>query len=216
MSPWLNIRVRSSADSAFNSFLSNLNRFLRPQGFRRSGQRYGRETEQCWQIVALQRSRYSDTGEVRFTVNFGVTPKALMDFRNQNVSKIPLDWICPVRWRIGDLLMQGDLWWSSNEDALFRSVLTAITTHLSETDLPLLSGLDSDRGILAMYSTGKVMGFEIDRDETRAVLFGHLGLDREAREALIQYEAKWVPAATSRRAELFLKSYRNRFGFPAE
>ena len=67
-----------------------------------------------------------------------------------------------------------------------------------------------------MYGTGMVMGFEIDRDETRAVLVAHLGLSQEAHEALMQYEAKWVPDATSKRAKLFLTKYRNHFGLSAE
>jgi len=210
---WLNTLVLSVADSAFNRLLSNLNRFLRPQGFRRSGQRYGRETEQCWQVVGLQKSRWSDTGEVRFTVNFGVTSKALMDFRGQDASKMPLDWVCPIRWRIGELGEKGDLWWSSNEGDDFRNALTAISSRLTETDVPFLTGLNSDREILALYSTGLVMGFEIDRDETKTVLAAHLGLRDEASQLIKNYESRWVPGPTAKRANNFLVAYRARFGF---
>jgi hypothetical protein len=209
---WLNTRVPSSADSSFNQLLRDLNTFLRMQGFRRSGQRYGRETEQCWQIIGLQKSRYSDTDEVRFTVNFGVTSKALMEFRDQDVAKMPLDWTCPIRWRIGELRERGDHWWSSNDGDHFRSALTAITARLSETDLPFLNALGTDREILALYDTGLVMGFEIDRDETRAVLAAHLGLSHEAFDRSKGYEAMWLPGAASKRAEMFLASFRARFG----
>lgn len=210
---WLNTLVLSVADSAFNRLLSNLNRFLRPQGFRSSGQRYGRETEQCWQVVGLQKSRWSDTGEVRFTVNFGVTSKALMDFRGQDASKMPLDWVCPIRWRIGELGEKGDLWWSSNEGDDFRGALAAISTHLTETDVPFLTGLNSDREILALYGTGLVMGFEIDRDETKAVLAAHQGLCDETSQLIKNYETRWVPGPTAKRANNFLAAYRTRFGF---
>lgn len=206
----------SIADSAFNRLLSGLNRFLRPQGFRRSGQRYGRETEQCWHAIGVQKSRYPDANEVRFTVNFGVTSKALMDFRGQDVSKMPLDWACPIRWRIGELGEKGDLWWSSNEGDDFRGALAAITTRLAETDIPFLSGLNSDPEILALYSTGLVMGFEIDRDETRAVLAAHLGMSDKGSQLVTNYGTRWVPGPTSKRANNFLAAYRARFESTAE
>jgi hypothetical protein len=203
--------VPSSAESAFNKLLSDLNGLLRPQGFRRSGQRYGRETAQCWQIIGLQKSRYSETGEVRFTINFGVTSKALMRFKGEYFSKMPLDWTCPVRCRIGELLGSGDLWWSSNEADDFQSALRAITTGLAEKALPFMSGLDTDAGILTLYGTGLVMGFEIDRDETRAVLTSHLGLTHEASQRIESYEARWASGPTSKRANSFLAAYNAKF-----
>ena len=207
ISLWLNVRVPTIAESAFNKLLSDLNRFLRQQGFRRLGQRYGRETQQCWQIIGAQKSRYSDTGEVRFTINFGVTSKALMNFKGEDASKMPLDWTCPIRCRIGELLGSGDLWWSSNEREDFQSALRAITTGLTEKAMPLLSRLDTDAGILALYGTGVVMGFEIDRDEMRAVLTSHLGLLNEASQLVEMYEARWASGPTSKRANSFLVTY---------
>ena len=201
------------ANSAFNRLLSDLNGFLRPQGFRRSGQRYGRETEQCWQVIGFQKSRYSDTGETRFTVNFGVTSKALLTFKGEDPSKMPLDWKFPIRCRIGELLKAGDLWWSSNEGDNFRSAFTTITTGISAKAMPFLNGLNTDAGILALYRAGLVMGFEIDRDETRMVLVAHSGLKHEASQWLMSYAERWLPGATSRRAANFLAAYRAQFGF---
>ena len=213
---WSNTPVPTSVDSAFDRLLSNLNRYLRPHGFRRSGQRFGRDTGECWQVIGFQKSRYSDTGEIRFTVNFGVTPKALMAFRGEDVSRMPLDWKCPIRYRIGEFLGVGDCWWSSNEGDDFRTAFTAITSGLSERALPFLNGLDTDRGLLALYQTGRVDGFEIDRDETRAILAAHLGLNHEASQRLHEYEGKWVPGPTSKRATAFIGAYRDRFRFAGE
>ena len=211
ISLWLNAHVPATADSAFDRLLSDLNRFLRPQGFRRSGQRYGRETEQCWQMIGLQKSRYSDTGEVRFTVNFGITSKALMGFKGEDTLKMPLDWKCPIRCRIGQLLELSDLWWSSTEGDDFRAAFTAITTGLAERAIPFFNGLDTDAGILNLYGTGLVMGSEIDRDETRAVLAAHLGLNPEASQRIQSYEARWASGPTSERANKFLAAYHARF-----
>jgi hypothetical protein len=73
--------VNSASQVAFNRILSDVNRFLKPHGFRRSGQSFGRESQECWQVNGLQKSRFSDPGEMQFTINFGVTSKVLMELR---------------------------------------------------------------------------------------------------------------------------------------
>jgi hypothetical protein len=139
-----------------------------------------------------------------------------MRFKGEDVSKMPLDWTCPIRCRIGELLGSGDLWWSSNEADDFQSALRAITTGLSEKAMPLLNGLDTDAGILTLYNTGLVMGFEIDRDETRAVLTSHLGLIYEASQLIERYEARWAGGPTSKRANNFLAAYNAKFKVAGE
>ena len=129
---------------------------------------------------------------------------------------MPLDWMCPIRWRIGETLELGDLWWSSNKGDEFRSAFEAITTGLSEKAMPFLNGLTTDAGILTLYGTGLVMGFEIDRDETRAVLAAHLGFTHEAVQYIQSYETRWVPGPTSKRANEFLAIYRARFALAGE
>jgi hypothetical protein len=79
--------------------------------------------------------------------------------------------------------------------------------------VPFLTGLNSNREILALYGTGLVMGFEIDRDETKAVLAAHLGLCDETSQLIKNYETRWVPGPTAKRANNFLVAYRARFGF---
>ena len=154
--------MASPADSAFNRLLKDLDVLLRPHEFRRVGQRYGRHTDRCWHVIGVQKSRYSDSGEVRFTLNFGVTSKALMEFRGADVSKMPLDWSCPIRCRIGEFMGQDDVWWALKDRTEFQSSFEAISICLSEKAIPFLNGLNTNEGILALYDTGLVMGFGID------------------------------------------------------
>ena len=167
-------------------------------------------------MIGLQKSRYSDSGEVRFTVNVGVTSKTLMEFRGEDVLRMPVEWKCPIRTRIGGLLRQGDLWWSSGDDDGFTEAIATISGGLSEKVIPFLDRLQTNAGVLALYETGKVMGFEIDRDETRAVLVAHSGLENEASHLAMTYAERWLPGATSRRATNFLAAYRARIGFTGE
>lgn len=196
---------------AFRQLLSALNSLLRSHGFHRSGQRYGRDTTQCWQIIGLQKSRFSASGEVRFTVNFGITSKTLMAFRGQDVFRMPLDWRCPIRFRIGELIGPNDIWWTFNDGDEFESTMAAITSGLSEKAIPLLNGLTTDSGVLAFYDTGSIMGFEIDRDEARAVLLAAMGMRDEAYERLKEYEAQWLRTAASERAQKFVSDFKNKF-----
>jgi hypothetical protein len=136
-----------------------------------------------------------------------------MEFRGADRSRMPLDWTCPIRWRIGELVGQGDVWWTSSEGDDFRGALAAISSGLSEKAIPLLNGLNTDRGILALYDTGIVMGFEIDRDETRAVLLERLGLKDQASERIREYEAKWPSSLASGRAGKFLADFKAKFAF---
>jgi hypothetical protein len=207
----LNVYVSSAGNLAFRRLLSGLNTLLRPHGFHRSGQRYGRDTKQCWQIIGLQKSRFSDSGEVRFTVNFGITSKTVMAFRGQDISRMPLDWKCPIRFRIGELIGPNDIWWAFKDGDDFGGAMAAITSCLSEKAIPLLDGLKTDSGIIAFYDTGTVMGFEIDRDETRAVLLAGMGLKDKACERLREYEAQWPLTAASQRAKDFVAEFRTKF-----
>lgn len=146
-----------------------------------------------------------------FTVNFGITSKTLMAFRAEDASRMPLDWRCPIRFRIGKLIAPNDVWWTSKDDHDFERAKAEIASCLSEKGIPLLDGLRSDDGILALYDTGMVMGFEIDRDESRAVLLASMGFRDRACELLKQYEAKWPLTAASKRAKNFVAEFRARF-----
>jgi hypothetical protein len=135
-----------------------------------------------------------------------------MQFRGADVSKMPLDWSCPIRCRIGEFMGQGDVWWALKDGTELQSAFAAISICLSEKAIPFLNGLNTDEGILALYDTGRVMGFGIDRDETRAVLLARAGSKDQASERLREYEAKWRPGSTSKRAAKFLTDYRAEFG----
>ena len=121
-------------------------------------------------LLGPKKSRFSDLGEVRFTVNFGVTSKVLMELRSQDPSKMPQDWTGPLRFRIGELLGENDTWWSSQQGDEFRSAHAELRSALTDKALPLFDSLKDNRGILSLYATGTIMGFEIDRDETKTVL----------------------------------------------
>src|SRR5690348_3907764 len=49
-----------SARTAVKRLLSQLNGALRPFDFRRRGQTFARQSDECWQVINVQLSRFSD------------------------------------------------------------------------------------------------------------------------------------------------------------
>src|SRR5215475_2846708 len=89
-------------------FLRELNSYLRPFGFHRRGQTFGRVYGTCWQVMNVQLSRFSASDEKSLTINFGVHTKTMMSFRTEDLSKLPHHYDCPIRFRIGWLMDSRD------------------------------------------------------------------------------------------------------------
>gem|GEM_PF-6391163 len=203
--------MKSESEFALDFLLKQLNVYLRPLGFKRFGRRFGRQTEECWQIIAVQTSRYSSSDSKNVTINFGATSKTLMEFRGENIAKAPLDYTCPIRFGVREPFNPKDYWWTIRDEQSAMNAYNAIVSSLDSRDIAFLNSLQSDIGILELYNSNQVFGFQIDADETRLVLLGHLGQDKDASERLRHYEIDWVPTAAVERAKRFLGSYRATF-----
>jgi transposase len=70
-----------------------------------------------------------------------------------------------------------------------------------------LDVLQTNRNILDLYETGEVLGFEIERDETRLLLLATIGANDEARRRLEEYRAHWPKTGAADRASKFLKDF---------
>jgi hypothetical protein len=208
--------MRLDAGGSLNFLLKELNRYLRPLGFKRSGQRFGRQSSEVWQVISVQISRWSSGPEKRLTINFGITPNCLIEFHDGNLRRIPLDYTCPINFRIGELVGAHDLWWDISDEGTAIAAFTAISAVLDAKANLLLNQLCTNQGILNYYASGKVMGFEINRDEARLILLSVTGRYSEARTRRNEYESKWVPAATSERANAFLQRLKSKFPSIAE
>jgi hypothetical protein len=100
------MQEREGADSAVKQLLVELNKGLRPFGFRRRGQTFARQSSECWQVVNVQLSRFSPQNEKSLTVNISVQSKTVLHFRGEDSSKPPLYYACPITFRIGWLMQK--------------------------------------------------------------------------------------------------------------
>ena len=184
-----------------------LNKRLRPFGFRRRGQTFARQSDECWQVISVQLSRYSQQDEKTLTVNFGVQSKSVLRFRGRGTLTPPLYYTCPINFRIGWLMPGDDIWWTVRDDASAHAALAEIGEVLRSKALPFLGQLQTDRNILELYETGLVLGFEIERDESRLLLLAKAGMSDEVKKRLEEYRAHWPKTGATERASKFLRDF---------
>lgn len=180
-----------SADAAFKWFLGEMNASLRPFGFRRKSQTFAREFAECWQVINIQLSAFSPRGEKSLTVNFGVISKATQRFRDNGGAKPPRHYACAIRFRVGWLMDERDKWWTIRDEVSAQTASEEVLAVIGSKGIPFLDSLSSAKGILALYGAGKVLVFEIDRDEERLLLLAEAGATRECRDRLNEYQAHW-------------------------
>jgi hypothetical protein len=134
-----------------------------------------------------------------------------MAFYGKDISKMPLDWTCPIRCRISHFMAQRDVWWTLTDEAAAQEARSAIANSLDSAGIPFLDKLNTDEGVLAFYASGGTMGFEIDRDELRLVLLASIGTHDEATHRLRAYEARWLQTGALDRASAFLQRFAREF-----
>ena len=204
------------ADEAVKWLLRELNTLLRPFGFRRHGQTFARECGDCWQVVNVQLSRFSPHGEKSLTVNIGVHSKSVMRFRKEDAAKAPLEYRCTIRFRVGWLMQNKDVWWEVRDWSSAQTALAEITEVLGTKGVPCLDSITTNNAILRLFESGQVLGFEIDRDEVWLLLLAEGGASRELGQRLAEYQARWPRSPAAERASKFLKEFKDAHTFMAE
>ena len=75
--------------------------YLKERGFRRTKSTFRRRAQEGWQIINLQKDKWSREDHVRFTVNLGVALDALTDDPSPRASRgWPMEYDCHFRHRL--------------------------------------------------------------------------------------------------------------------
>lgn len=202
-----------TGDVAFNSVLKGINACLREHGFRKAGQSFSRQSPDCWQVVSAQKSAYSSAEEKNFTINFGICPKAVLEFSGRELERPPLYYTCPVRFRINRFIEDcKDKWWRVSDADSADAAIADVTSILNSKAMPFLDALRTNDQIIELYSSGSVLGFEIDRDEARLVLAAHGGQSSAIGQLLHDYEQRWLASGAQKRAADFCARFRDIYG----
>ena len=124
---------------------------LRELGFRGSAQNYALPTTTHWALLGFQRSKWSDSRRVSFTINvtvvareawahayaqrewIGMRPTAIADHGPR--SGIPTYW----HERVGSLLpQQRDRWWDLDSDGDLNTITTEVIAAIRDFVLPAM------------------------------------------------------------------------------
>lgn len=143
----------------------NIGPSLKASGFKRSKATFHRPVGDNWEVVNLQRSRYSDREVVRFTVNLAVGIGRLREgVLTWADGKRPNEYKCHFRERLGILSSGRDTWWRVSPDTnvveLAEAVLLAIETY----GLPWLEARSTDEGLrsVARSDLSRVYAHHLD------------------------------------------------------
>lgn len=112
---------------------------LNEHGFKKSGLNWHRKEGEDWLVVNVQKSAFSDRGEVRFTMNLGVglTSRRGHGFTWPDGKRPPIT-RCHHQQRIGELLGETDRWWDVRSESGAERAGRAAVKALEETGLPWL------------------------------------------------------------------------------
>jgi Domain of unknown function (DUF4304) len=88
----------TDADKFFATILKGFHPLFKQNGFHKSGQNFILESPECWVVINLQKSRWSDLDEKTFYVNVAATAKRLLEFEHEPIDKAPMHWKCA--WNI--------------------------------------------------------------------------------------------------------------------
>jgi hypothetical protein len=141
-----------TAQQAFAACLrSHLVPALRSCGYAGSGQHFHRRFGRNWAAVNVQRDKWSDAQEVRFTVNLGTKSALVLEEEGADAESPVREVMCDWRARIGTVMpSQRDTWWSVRSgmseaeasrvgaevaDALLRYGLPAVERMASDSEI---------------------------------------------------------------------------------
>ena len=110
---------------------------LREFGLKGSGQNYFIKSDSYWALIGIQKSMYSDSNGLKFTINLYVVSKELWEIMREERNHFPVKPTANTHWgigwnkRIGHLFPDElDHWWSfdvgTDIDILASEVIDAI------------------------------------------------------------------------------------------
>lgn len=114
---------------------------LKQLGFKRRRGNFHRPVGANWEVINLQRSYWSETGHVAFTVNLGVAWECVRETVRGSEWKAgtrPSVYDCHFHERLGFLFAGRDVWWDINAGTDVAVLAEAVAQAIERYGLPWL------------------------------------------------------------------------------
>ncbi len=135
-----------------------LHQLLKPEGFRKSGAVFSRQSQDVVHLVEVQASRTNVAGDARFTVNVGIFAPEVVYPDTREFTKPSL---ATAHWRerIGFLgSEQKDLWWSVRTPSEANAVASDLADRVCIHALPALATLPNLASLVELWKAGRSPG----------------------------------------------------------
>jgi hypothetical protein len=124
---------------------------LQSEGFKRTRATFHRPVGRNWQVIDLQKSKYSDRRSVSFTVNLAVGLDLLREgVRDWEEGKRPAQSRCHLGERLGYLLRGEDTWWEIRNRRHARKLARTLERALRSYAIPWLDARSTEDALAAL------------------------------------------------------------------
>ena len=149
------------ADKFFSYVLKGLRPILKQNGFRSSSQNFVSESTECWAIINLQKSRWSQPGEKTFYVNVAVTAKRLLAFDDEPADKPPVHWKCI--WNIRAEILGHEpkvQQWTVRDQQTAAETLEYLQRLICDFVIPSMKSKTSEAALLRDWADDHDLGYQ--------------------------------------------------------
>jgi hypothetical protein len=150
--------INIGVDAVFPKIISSATEALSPFGYKKSGQILRKVVGDNVAIIEFQKSRDSNSAEIRFTINLAIVCGRLLDPERISLTKAKaMDG--HFRIRIGEVLpVNDDLWWNVVADSDGGALAGEISNALIKYAVPNLEPYLDSRELLALWKSGSSPG----------------------------------------------------------
>jgi hypothetical protein len=203
-------RPLESADKFFLDVLKGLRAILKQNGFRASSQNFILESSECWGIINLQKSRWSQPDEKTFYVNVAVTAKRLLAFDDEPAYKPPAHWKCIWNFRAEQLGPEPRIQqWTVRDGQSAAETLEYLKGLICDFVIPFIKSNMSEGALLDEWANQNPLGYP--QLKAKSVLLAASGNTVNLRETIESLRNQFGNGVVADGVRVHIEKMRNRF-----
>lgn len=140
---------------AYKILLNAVKEKLSESGFTKADSTFYMKKDNNWGLINFQKSRSSMPGEIKFTINIGISSSSIRSFLGGKIESKPEIEDCHWRNRAGFLLpKREDHWWIMNSDTNIESLCAEVEDVMLNYCVPELNNYISDQSLEKIWLKG--------------------------------------------------------------